>query len=374
MPQTRGGSSSAAGAGTAAPAGGWGRSKILKREIRSARKGGLLPADESCCRLPGPEIYPSPPKGFRVMFLSFLFRGLSLPAHEFLRGLLFVYGVQLHQLTPNSILHIALFITLCECFLGIYPNWALWNRLYFMKRAPFKDSHNNVGGLIIGARGGSSFFDFQIKESIAGWWTKCFYIQDQKVGKQRWGLEPFAPEKHVVNHVSWKHQLTVAEIAETDPMMSRIKELVSTKGREVNGLQIMATWIRRRIQPVQARTKPMWTFLGMDDPMRVCREDMSTAEMESEIKHLTILSRDDVVVITNHVRPFSSTKALPEVINNLLVHLLSLAAISCSFCSRFFPLTYGRVIRRPTSLLHSLKMDSCLSWMRPRSWTIRTKN
>jgi hypothetical protein len=27
---------------------------------------------------------------------------------------LFVYDVQLHQLTPNSILHIACFITLCD--------------------------------------------------------------------------------------------------------------------------------------------------------------------------------------------------------------------------------------------------------------------
>jgi hypothetical protein len=50
--------------------------------------------------------------------LSF-FAVFSLSAHEFLRGLLSVYGVQLHHLTPNSILHIACFITLCEAFLGI---------------------------------------------------------------------------------------------------------------------------------------------------------------------------------------------------------------------------------------------------------------
>jgi hypothetical protein len=30
------------------------------------------------------------------MFLPFLYHGLSLPAHKFLCGLLFVYGVQLH--------------------------------------------------------------------------------------------------------------------------------------------------------------------------------------------------------------------------------------------------------------------------------------
>jgi hypothetical protein len=56
------------------------------------------------------------------MFLAFLLRGFSLPAHEFLHGLLFVYGMQLHQLTPNSLLHIVCFITLCEAFLGINPH------------------------------------------------------------------------------------------------------------------------------------------------------------------------------------------------------------------------------------------------------------
>jgi hypothetical protein len=30
------------------------------------------------------------------MFLAFLLHGLSFPAHEFLRGLLFMYSVQLH--------------------------------------------------------------------------------------------------------------------------------------------------------------------------------------------------------------------------------------------------------------------------------------
>jgi hypothetical protein len=57
-----------------------------------------------------------------VMFMSFLYRGLSLPAHEFLRCLLHVYEIQLWQLTPNSMLHLAIFITLCEAFLGIEPH------------------------------------------------------------------------------------------------------------------------------------------------------------------------------------------------------------------------------------------------------------
>jgi hypothetical protein len=86
-------------------------------DLKKAKREGFLPESVSII-FPGKERIPKPLSGYRVMFLAFLLPGFSLPAHEFLRGLLFVYGVQLHQLTSNSILHIACFITLCESFLG----------------------------------------------------------------------------------------------------------------------------------------------------------------------------------------------------------------------------------------------------------------
>jgi hypothetical protein len=53
------------------------------------------------------------------MFLTVILCGLSFPAHKFLCGLLFAYGVQLHDLNPNIVLHITCFITLCETPLGV---------------------------------------------------------------------------------------------------------------------------------------------------------------------------------------------------------------------------------------------------------------
>ena len=106
---------------------------------------GIL-TDETAMRFPGDEMIPCPGDGWRVIFLDFLVRGLSLPAHEFLRGLLFVYGVQLHQLTPNSILHIAVFITLCECFLSIHPHFRLWKQIFLLRRNASRDAIYDVGG------------------------------------------------------------------------------------------------------------------------------------------------------------------------------------------------------------------------------------
>jgi hypothetical protein len=93
------------------------------------KKLGLLKKQESLA-FPDDESVPHHTIGFRVTFIEFLIHGLSTPIHEFLHGLIFIYGIQLHQLTPNSLLYISIFITLCECFLGIHPHWGLWKRIF----------------------------------------------------------------------------------------------------------------------------------------------------------------------------------------------------------------------------------------------------
>jgi hypothetical protein len=102
----------------------WVPSIFKHKDLEKAQANGLISADDQVI-FPTTERIPKPPSGFRVIFFYFLLRSLSLPAHEFLHRLLFVYDVQLHQLTPNSILHIACFITLCESFLGIEPHFLL---------------------------------------------------------------------------------------------------------------------------------------------------------------------------------------------------------------------------------------------------------
>jgi hypothetical protein len=112
----------------------WSHSKFVDKDLRKAAKDGILKDDvaENC--LAGPEATPNPPAGFQVMFLAFVLYGLSFLPHDLLCGLLFAYGIQLHDLNPNTILHIACFITLCKYFLGIEPHWALWRRIFVIKR------------------------------------------------------------------------------------------------------------------------------------------------------------------------------------------------------------------------------------------------
>ncbi|KAK1606787.1 hypothetical protein QYE76_030460 [Lolium multiflorum] len=154
----------------------WERSKISNQDMNLLKKLGFT-KKEHALRFPKEESYPSPPIEYRVSFVDHLIRGLSPPIHEFLRGLLFVYGLQLHQLTPNSILHVSILITLCECFLGVQPNWALWKRIFCLRR---NGSHNiayNIGGVVICVCSDVEYFDVKFRPGVAEKMALSYFLR-----------------------------------------------------------------------------------------------------------------------------------------------------------------------------------------------------
>lgn len=62
---------------------------------------------------------PSEGTGELVLFQHLVERNLALPASDFFQGLLRFYGIQIHHLNPNSILHVSIFVHFYEAFLGI---------------------------------------------------------------------------------------------------------------------------------------------------------------------------------------------------------------------------------------------------------------
>jgi hypothetical protein len=66
-----------------------------------------------------------------VSFVAFHERGLGLPVDRFMRALPHYYGVELHNFNPNSIAQAAIFLVVCEGYLGIAPHWKLW--LHFFR-------------------------------------------------------------------------------------------------------------------------------------------------------------------------------------------------------------------------------------------------
>ena len=43
---------------------------------------------------------------------------------------MFYYGLEFHDLAPESILHISAFIVVCEAFLRVTPHFGLWLKTF----------------------------------------------------------------------------------------------------------------------------------------------------------------------------------------------------------------------------------------------------
>jgi hypothetical protein len=132
---------------------------------------GVLPPKELCswriCR--GVNVPTEDTHEF-VVYVPFLIRGLALPVSPFFRGLLDFYNLNLTHPNPNSILHISIFVHLCEAYLGILPHFGLWKYLYHCRPKMAGGQHQLVGGASLEMRRGrkTEYIDIPLKDSIKG--------------------------------------------------------------------------------------------------------------------------------------------------------------------------------------------------------------
>jgi len=126
---------------------GWMKSKLLETQIASLVDDCLLQL-RAIVQWQSAEGHVRPFEKIHevVLFKAFIERGLAIPFCYFLHGLLFHWDVQLHHLNPNSILHLSIFVHLCEAFLGIHPHFDLFKRLFTLNPDPNNAAIARVGG------------------------------------------------------------------------------------------------------------------------------------------------------------------------------------------------------------------------------------
>jgi hypothetical protein len=107
----------------------------------------------------GEKIVPTPKENEVVIFRSFLKAGLRFPLSNFVVEVLKVFEVYLHQLTPESIIRMGIFVWAVRRQ-GLEPNAKsfcnIHELLYETKPWGKEQYHNNFGCYSFGARSGSS--------------------------------------------------------------------------------------------------------------------------------------------------------------------------------------------------------------------------
>ena len=170
-------------------------------------------------------------------------------------------------MNPNSILHLSIFVHLCEAFLGIQPHWNLFCYLFHLKPQPDSNNPSRIGGygLQLNQGQGSEYLAYSTPTSLSGWKNWWFYIGNHAPTLPRWTIE--AP----VKKDCWKSRVSNEELPQVQDLLEKIRDL---KDVGVTSATIMLSWLRRRIQPLQQRAHFGYQYAGASDPSRMVLEEL----------------------------------------------------------------------------------------------------
>jgi hypothetical protein len=158
--------------------GKWEASILTESAIQELKEVGYLPADVTDCALEEGQVIPTPKPGERVVFLPHFIRGLGFPLHPFVRGLMFFYGLDFHDLAPNSFLHISAFIIVCEAFLRIQPHIGLWLKVFNVKPKIVDGQQADCGGAMVSKHPRVEWPEGTFIETVKIWQKEWFYIME----------------------------------------------------------------------------------------------------------------------------------------------------------------------------------------------------
>jgi hypothetical protein len=88
----------------------FGRSLIDGGDISSLQKNRMV----GTARAPGRETVPKPQENEIVIFRDLLFAGLRFPLHPVVVDILWYFDIYLHQLTPNAIMRLSVYMWICR--------------------------------------------------------------------------------------------------------------------------------------------------------------------------------------------------------------------------------------------------------------------
>jgi hypothetical protein len=109
----------------------WQKSHVKDTDVQTMEgEGTVSPQAESGWRIDFKAPVPIPNPSEIVMLKSHVGRGLSMPPSLLFTNLLKFYGLQLHHISPNSLVSVAGYAALCKGYLGIHPRVDLF-QLFF---------------------------------------------------------------------------------------------------------------------------------------------------------------------------------------------------------------------------------------------------
>src|SRR3954464_11878157 len=236
-------------------------------KTRAHPRTRVLPADAQ-------RLYPT---GY-PFFAVFFYCGLCPPYSEFFCDIMNTYGLHLLDFTPNAVLTMAVFTHLCENFVRVRPNVALFRHLFTPR---VEKGEPLSGGVAWVSRTGKK--EAYLEGELRGRWEEwraewCLIVEENP--------PPFTAVRRtpVVRGRDWSD--LAPDGAKLKIAATRILRL-RFAGLTVGA--VGADFLRRRLAPLQERGKPAWEFQNVADIMRLrpgLNFNFTVLELDGVLKEL----------------------------------------------------------------------------------------
>ncbi|KAK1617214.1 hypothetical protein QYE76_022731 [Lolium multiflorum] len=264
--------------------GQWWPCETTDTELRELQNEGMISAHWSFIR---DTVVPKPGAGEVVMTKAWVERGLSLPCSEFFLSILTTYGLQPHNICPNSYLLLSNFATLCEGHLGIRPDVKLWQFFFRVKKETKDKAMLNCGSMTFMLRPGRMYPPHDSHESVRYWNAGWFYEKNVPVPEIHDGLPKFNNEPPE-ELASWSFIPSLSLTPILEKAARRISWLVHDG---LTGTQLTLSWFTRRIQPLRYNARLICAYTGADDQLRATRHDLPADSLKRRFKTLVKVGR-----------------------------------------------------------------------------------
>ncbi|KAK1653239.1 hypothetical protein QYE76_071044 [Lolium multiflorum] len=208
---------------------------------------------------------PAPEDNEMVLTKALVERGFSFPPSDFFLEILKVYGLQPHNISPNSVLAISNHVTLCEGHLRVPPELSLFQYYFSVKKEKVRQSTElaTCGSITFMIRPGRVYPHTDRHESARYWSGGFFYLKDVSDPASTRNLPPFknCPATELP---AWSHCPHLSD----SPQLTRADQL-------------------------------MFQYTGRDDPMRATKDNLSADAIDKRIRILIKIPRELRVHVCN---------------------------------------------------------------------------
>ena len=192
-------------------------------------------------------------------------------------------------MTPNTVMLLAAFVTMCEGYLGILPTIELWGAFFYTKLGTSAKEKASQCGAFIAVRRPlvkNAFPVIKLSQSVKLWQKSYFYMENVDPAIDFINLPPYEADPPAEPRANWGYK-PKPMLADATAAINRLRVLTEAKGLVASDL--LVAFVERQVLPLQSRPHLICRMSEHRDPSQTCMRAKPSAEVSQLVNEITDL-------------------------------------------------------------------------------------